>query len=323
MSWRCSPRGPRCRPSRRAGAAAAPRSSRPLVATLIAIWRAFAYLPWDRGHQMYPARVVFGLHAAPRTGSRPRRRLTRAALPRPAARGSVLLRADRRAPVAVIDRRDALPRWRARSRCTRSRARWCRMAAAACARPSSCRGARDAGRCQRRVPVGGRATPRCRSGGGDGRGRPDGGTAPGVTKGALLDWRHWNPLAEGPQVNVDYMWNQTYAPLHWPKKRTTVLQVQARPDRHHRKAGLLDRLRRHPLGLLAGHAGQLPRHRRDRHPGRQGQPPRSFTPTARPTSPRSGSLWKRWPIFACSRPASRSATPSPHRSTPASPPTAA
>jgi transglutaminase-like putative cysteine protease len=52
------------------------------------------------------------------------------------------------------------------------------------------------------------------------------GTAPGVTKSAFLEWQSWNPLAHaGPLVNVDFMWNQTYAPLHWPKKRTAVIEV--------------------------------------------------------------------------------------------------
>jgi hypothetical protein len=52
------------------------------------------------------------------------------------------------------------------------------------------------------------------------------GTAPGVTKSAFLQWQTWNPLAhDGPLVNVDFMWNQTYTPLRWPKKRTRVLEV--------------------------------------------------------------------------------------------------
>ena len=39
------------------------------------------------------------------------------------------------------------------------------------------------------------------------------GTAPGVTKSAFLDWTTWNPLANaGRLVNVNFMWNQTYAP---------------------------------------------------------------------------------------------------------------
>jgi hypothetical protein len=66
------------------------------------------------------------------------------------------------------------------------------------------------------------------------------GTAPGVTKSAFLDWQTWNPLAhQGPRVSVDYMWTQTYAPLHWPKKRTNVLQITS-PTEMYWKAATLD-----------------------------------------------------------------------------------
>ena len=65
------------------------------------------------------------------------------------------------------------------------------------------------------------------------------GSAPGVAKGALFDWRHWNPLAgNGPQVSVGYVWNQDYGPLHWPKQTTTVFQVQSAHP-HYWKAGVL------------------------------------------------------------------------------------
>jgi Transglutaminase-like superfamily/TgpA N-terminal domain len=65
------------------------------------------------------------------------------------------------------------------------------------------------------------------------------GTAPGVTKSAFLAWQTWNPLSQqGPLVSVDYMWNQTYAPLRWPKKRTTVLQVTSSKEMYWRAATL-------------------------------------------------------------------------------------
>ena len=65
------------------------------------------------------------------------------------------------------------------------------------------------------------------------------GTAPGVTKSAFLSWQSWNPLAsEGPQVSVDYMWNQNYAPLHWPKKRTQVLQITSKKEMYWKAATL-------------------------------------------------------------------------------------
>ncbi len=50
--------------------------------------------------------------------------------------------------------------------------------------------------------------------------------APGVAKGALFDWRNWNPLGgENNRVSVGYVWDQHYGPLKWPKKRTTVFEV--------------------------------------------------------------------------------------------------
>ncbi len=65
------------------------------------------------------------------------------------------------------------------------------------------------------------------------------GTAPGVTKTAFLAWQTWNPLAnQGPLVSVDYMWNQSYAPLHWPKKRTTVLEVTSKKQMYWKAATL-------------------------------------------------------------------------------------
>jgi transglutaminase-like putative cysteine protease len=51
---------------------------------------------------------------------------------------------------------------------------------------------------------------------------------PGVVKQPFLNWHTWNPLAKpGPQVSVAYVWNQTYKPLHWPKKVTTMFEVWA------------------------------------------------------------------------------------------------
>ena len=53
-------------------------------------------------------------------------------------------------------------------------------------------------------------------------------TLPGVAKGAFLDWHTWNPLAGPPnRVSVSYVWNPTYQPLIWPKKKTPVLLVTA------------------------------------------------------------------------------------------------
>jgi transglutaminase-like putative cysteine protease len=54
------------------------------------------------------------------------------------------------------------------------------------------------------------------------------GGAPGVSKDAFLGWQQWNPLAKPDQrVNVQYVWDQTYKPLHWPKKKTVVMEVHS------------------------------------------------------------------------------------------------
>ena len=54
------------------------------------------------------------------------------------------------------------------------------------------------------------------------------GGAPGVSKDAFLGWQKWDPLAkQSPRVNVQYVWDQTYKPLHWPKKKTVVMEVHS------------------------------------------------------------------------------------------------
>jgi transglutaminase-like putative cysteine protease len=66
------------------------------------------------------------------------------------------------------------------------------------------------------------------------------GSAPGVAKGAFFDWRHWNPLSGGPApVSVNFVWDQTYGPLIWPKKQTTVFEVKT-TGQHYWKAGVLN-----------------------------------------------------------------------------------
>lgn len=65
------------------------------------------------------------------------------------------------------------------------------------------------------------------------------GTAPGVTKSAFLAWQSWNPLAQdGPQVNVNFMWSQSYGTLHWPKRRTQVLEVTSKKEMYWKAATL-------------------------------------------------------------------------------------
>jgi transglutaminase-like putative cysteine protease len=213
-----------------------------VVATLIAIWRAFAYLPWDRGHQAYPLRIVSGLHDGAKswfetsTPFDPSRFVTTSGLVDLCFFALMAVFAW-----LLIDGRFAL-------------------AALACAFalyaiPSTAVGMGSAGLraaiflllalailavCQRRVPLGAGAI-----------GQLSVlavatvvaglvvGSAPGVAKGALFDWRHWNPLAgDSPQVSVGYVWNQDYGPLRWPKQTTTVFQVQSAHP-HYWKAGVL------------------------------------------------------------------------------------
>jgi len=213
-----------------------------VAATLIAIWRAFAYLPWDAGHPAYPVRIVSGLHDGAKnwfetsTPFDPSRFATTSGLVDLCFFGLMAVFAW-----LLIDGRFALA------------ALGCAFALYAI--PSTAVGMGSAGLraamflllalailavCQRRVPLGGGAL-----------GQLSVlavatvvaglviGSAPGVAKGALFDWRHWNPLAgNGPRVSVGYVWNQDYAPLHWPKQTTTVFQVQSGHP-HYWKAGVL------------------------------------------------------------------------------------
>jgi transglutaminase-like putative cysteine protease len=85
------------------------------------------------------------------------------------------------------------------------------------------------------------------------------GTAPGVTKSAFLSWQSWNPLAQdGPLVNVNFMWSQNYATLHWPKKRTNVLEVTSGKEMYWKAATLDTFLIDHwdfaPRGQIVGTA---------------------------------------------------------------------
>ncbi len=51
-------------------------------------------------------------------------------------------------------------------------------------------------------------------------------SSPAVAKSAFLDWQNWDfyNRPEKP-VSVRYVWNADFAPLHFPKKATTVLRI--------------------------------------------------------------------------------------------------
>ena len=211
-------------------------------AALIAVWRAYGYLPWDTGHQVYPVRIVSGLHDGAKawfetpTPFDPFRFASTSGLVE--LWFFVLLSVF---AWLLMDGRFALAAVAA--------------AFALFAIPSTAVGMGNAGLraalflllalailavCQRRVPLGGGAL-----------GQLSAlavatliaglviGSAPGVAKGAFFDWRHWNPLAgNGPRVSVGYVWNQDYGPLHFPKATTTVFEVTSSQP-HYWKAGVL------------------------------------------------------------------------------------
>jgi transglutaminase superfamily protein/transglutaminase TgpA-like protein len=53
-------------------------------------------------------------------------------------------------------------------------------------------------------------------------------SSPAVAKDGLLDWQHWNPYVRQPKaVSVSYVWNSSYAGIHFPARPTTVLTITA------------------------------------------------------------------------------------------------
>jgi protein-glutamine gamma-glutamyltransferase len=102
------------------------------------------------------------------------------------------------------------------------------------------------------------------------------GTAPGVTKNAFLSWQSWNPLAQdGPLVNVNFMWSQTYGTLHWPKKRTPVLRIDSKKEMYWKAATLdtflIDHWDYAPRGRIVGTSSG----------GSLSEPPGALPPRAR------------------------------------------
>lgn len=52
-------------------------------------------------------------------------------------------------------------------------------------------------------------------------------TSAAVAKSGIVAWQHWN-FSPGPTpVSVSFVWDAQYGGLHWPAKRTTVLEVKA------------------------------------------------------------------------------------------------
>ncbi len=67
-------------------------------------------------------------------------------------------------------------------------------------------------------------------------------SSPAVAKSAFLDWQHWDPYTR-PQksVSVRYIWDANYGGVSFPKKRTTVLTIQAPHRSYYWRATVLDR----------------------------------------------------------------------------------
>jgi transglutaminase TgpA-like protein len=66
-------------------------------------------------------------------------------------------------------------------------------------------------------------------------------TLPAVAKGGLVAWQHWDFYnVADPPVSVSFVWDAQYGGLHWPRKRTTVLEVKAPRQSLFWRAAVLD-----------------------------------------------------------------------------------
>ena len=63
-----------------------------------------------------------------------------------------------------------------------------------------------------------------------------------VAKGELVGWQHWDFYnAPAAPVSVSYVWDAQYNGLHFPRKRTTVLEIKAPHTALYWRATVLDR----------------------------------------------------------------------------------
>jgi len=65
-------------------------------------------------------------------------------------------------------------------------------------------------------------------------------TSAAVAKGGIVRWQRWNVHALVAPVSVSFVWDGQYAGLHWPRKRTTVLEVKAPKRSLFWRAAVLD-----------------------------------------------------------------------------------
>jgi transglutaminase-like putative cysteine protease len=65
-------------------------------------------------------------------------------------------------------------------------------------------------------------------------------TSSAVAKSGLVSWQHWDLVASQPEASVSFVWDSQYAGLHFPSKRTTVLEVKAPQRSLYWRAAVLD-----------------------------------------------------------------------------------
>ena len=65
-------------------------------------------------------------------------------------------------------------------------------------------------------------------------------TSSAVAQGGLVSWQRWNFIEGPPAVSVAFVWNAQYASIHFPPKRTTVLEVKAPKRSLYWRAAVLD-----------------------------------------------------------------------------------
>jgi transglutaminase-like putative cysteine protease len=62
-----------------------------------------------------------------------------------------------------------------------------------------------------------------------------------VAKGGIVHWQSWDFYTAPDQpVSVRFIWDASYSGIHWPRKRTTVLEVKAPPRSLFWRAAVLD-----------------------------------------------------------------------------------
>jgi transglutaminase-like putative cysteine protease len=207
-----------------------------------AVWAAFGYQPWERNHPFYPVRVYDGIQDGARTWFQTVTPFDPARFPSTGAlveisffalaAVSAWLLLDGRLAIAAVAAAFAL------------------FAIPSTAGSFQSPGLRSAlflvlavailAVAQRREPLRGPALGQLAALGTAAVicGLVAGG-APGVAKGAFFDWRNWNPMqGDGPRQSMGFMWDMTYGPLKYPKKKLTVFEVDS-PRPLYWKAGVL------------------------------------------------------------------------------------